>query len=189
MNQRTNKLQVMVQMSFLLAIMVLLTFTPLGFIMIPTGAITIMHIPVIIVAVVLGPFYGGLLGGTFGVLSMIKATIGAVSPVDLLFSPVSSPNILGTIIMTMLPRILLGVVAGYLFQLLQRWDSRKIWSVAVSAAVASVVHTVLVLGCLSLFFQAITIMEVLLTLLNLNGSLEVLAAVVLSSATCEPILE
>ena len=140
----------MVQLAFLLAIMVILTFTPLGFIMLPSGAITIMHIPVIIGAVTMGPLYGGILGGSFGLLSMIKAT----------------------------------VIAGYLFLLLRRFDKHNVWSVAVSAAVASIAHTVMVLGCMSVFFGGITIIQVLLTLLTLNGSLELLAAVVITTAVC-----
>lgn len=178
----------MVQLTFLLAIMVVLTFTPLGFIMLPTGSITIMHIPVIIGAITMGPLYGGILGGCFGLLSMLKATVAAASPVDLLFTPAASGNPLASIVMTVVPRILLGVLAGYLFLLLKRWDKRNIWSVAVSAAVASIAHTVMVLGCMSVFFGGITILEVFLTLVTLNGSLELLAAVVITTAVCKPLL-
>ena len=46
----------------------------------------------------------------------------------------------------------------------------------------------MVLGCMSVFFGGITIIQVLLTLLTLNGSLELLAAVLITTAVCKPLL-
>jgi len=69
-----------------LAIMILLAVTPLGFI--PIGPInaTTMHIPVIIASIVLGPRLGGFLGGTFGLISMIRSTV-IQTPLSFVFSP------------------------------------------------------------------------------------------------------
>ena len=188
MNRQKNKVRTMVQMAFLTAIMAILTFTPLGFIMLPTGAITVMHIPVIVGGIIMGPLYGGILGGVFGVFSMIKATIGAVSPVDLLFTPVASGNPLASIVMTVLPRILLGVIAGYLYILFRKADKKNIWSIPVAAGVSTCCHTVMVLGCLSIFFGSLPIKEVFLTLITLNGTLEILGAVIIVTALCRPLI-
>ena len=75
-NNRTSLARTMrlAQLAMLIAIQAILTFTPLGFIMIPPISITIMHIPVIIGAVTMGPLFGGILGASFGVMSMLKAT-------------------------------------------------------------------------------------------------------------------
>ena len=80
------------QLAMLIAIQAILTFTPLGFIMIPPISITIMHIPVIIGAVTMGPLFGGILGASFGVMSMLKATFAAASPADIIFSPLYQWN-------------------------------------------------------------------------------------------------
>lgn len=68
-----------------LAILILLAVTPLGFI--PIGPInaTTMHIPVIIASIVLGPRLGAFLGGTFGLISMIRSTV-IQTPLSLSFS-------------------------------------------------------------------------------------------------------
>ena len=55
-----------------LAILLLLALTPLGFITLGPLNSTTMHIPVIIGSIVLGPKIGSMLGGTFGIISLIK---------------------------------------------------------------------------------------------------------------------
>ena len=68
--RRTTRLT---QLSLLIALLAVLGFTPLGFIMIPPVSITLMHIPVIIGAILLGPLDGAILGGVFGCISLFKA--------------------------------------------------------------------------------------------------------------------
>ena len=63
----------MVQLAILIALEAIMAFTPLGFIMIPPISATLMHIPVIIGAILLGPLRGGILGGCFGLFSVIRA--------------------------------------------------------------------------------------------------------------------
>ena len=119
MSKSSGKTRELVQLSLLIALEAVLAFTPLGFIMIPPIAITILHIPVIIGAVLMGPAKGGILGGAFGILSMIKATFFAASPADILFSPFLSGVPVQSLVMCVLPRILLGVLAALLFRLLK----------------------------------------------------------------------
>ena len=56
----------MTQLALLIAIELIMTVTPLGYIMIPPIAATLMHIPVIVGAVVMGPKAGAALGTVFG---------------------------------------------------------------------------------------------------------------------------
>ena len=83
-NQNTRTLA---QLAILIALLAVLTFTPIGFIMVPPVSITLMHIPVIVGAMLMGPKQGGVLGLAFGLFSMIKASTAAASPVDMAFSP------------------------------------------------------------------------------------------------------
>ena len=100
------------QLAILIALEAVLTFTPLGFIMVPPISITLLHIPVIVGAVLMGPVDGGILGLSFGVFSMIKASTAAASPADMAFSPFLSGEPVSSIVMCIIPRILLGVIAG-----------------------------------------------------------------------------
>lgn len=187
------------QFSLLLALEVILGVTPLGLIMIPPVAVTLMHIPVIIGAIVMGPGAGMLLGGTFGIIAMIKATTTAVSPVDILFSPFLSGKPLASIFICVVCRVLLGLFAGLLFRALNPLFKNNLWSIGISAIGATILHTIMVLGSLWLFFSPVLqealgasasgIGLILGTIFSLNGGLEILAAAVIAVPVCKALLK
>ncbi|WMJ22086.1 ECF transporter S component [Paludicola sp. MB14-C6] len=176
------------QLSILIALIAVLTFTPLGFIMIPPISMTILHIPVIIGAILLGPTYGGILGFSFGIMSMIRA-IWSGNPGDMLFSPFASGNPLGSIVMCILPRILLGVIVGYLFLLIKKADQKGYIAITVSAIIGTLLHTIMVLGCLWAFFKAFPLQQVFLAIVSLNALLEIASAAIFSVAICKPLFK
>ena len=88
MSRTTAKTRNLVQLSLLIALEAVMAFTPLGFIMIPPISITILHIPVIIGAILMGPTYGGILGGAFGVLAMTVSSDLSVTTIG--WPPISS---------------------------------------------------------------------------------------------------
>ncbi len=187
MSKSTSKTRQLTQLSLLIALEAVMAFTPLGFIMIPPISITILHIPVIIGAILMGPTYGGILGGAFGVLSMIKATFFAASPADLLFSPFASGAPVQSAVMCIVPRILLGVAAALLYQLL-RQVTKDIAAMAVSCILATLLHSVMVLGAMWLFFQAMPLRDVFVTVASLNCIVEMLAAGVVGTTVCKPVM-
>ena len=75
MNKRDNRTHRMVALAMMAAIVVLLANTPLGLIQLPVIKATTVHIPVILGAILLGPSAGGVLGGVFGICSLISNTI------------------------------------------------------------------------------------------------------------------
>lgn len=97
---------------------VMLGLTPLGFIPVGPTRATIMHIPVIIGAIMEGPIVGGLIGLIFGLSSMFQAATNP-TPVSFVFlDPLVS----------VLPRVLIGVVAHYSY----KWakdlgDKKTLW--------------------------------------------------------------
>jgi len=187
MSKSTSKTRQLTQLSLLIALEAVMAFTPLWFIMIPPISITILHIPVIIGAILMGPTYGGILGGAFGVLAMIKATFFAASPADLLFSPFASGAPVQSAVMCIVPRILLGVAAALLYQLL-RQVTNDIAAMAVSCILATLLHSVMVLGAMWLFFQAMPLRDVFVTVASLNCIVEMLAAGVVGTAVCKPVM-
>ena len=74
----------------LLAVEVVMSFTPLGFLRIGLLSVTMLHIPVIICAMALGKKYGAALGIRHGLLLILQRDL---LPDDhqLLLHPVSSP--------------------------------------------------------------------------------------------------
>jgi len=85
------------------AIAIFLGATRLGFIPFVLGvAITIMHVPVIIGAVLEGPLVGTIIGALFGIFSLVWAFVVPTGPGDLYFQ---NPLI------SILPRLFIGLTA------------------------------------------------------------------------------
>ena len=186
MAQASKKTVRLVQLSLLVALLAVLTFTPLGFLVIPPVSITFLHIPVIVGATLLGPADGAILGLAFGLLSMIRATFAGVTPIDMMFSPFASGYPFQSIVVCILPRVLLGVIAAGLYLLLRN-HVKNVVAVGVSAFVATVCHTAMVLGLLSVLFSAFPLKQVWLSIIGINALLEMAAAVVVGVGVCVPL--
>ncbi len=107
------------------AITVVLGMTPqLGFIQLPGIAITTMHIPTILAGILEGPVIGGVVGAMFGLFSMWQAqNIG--SPIEKIIF--SNP------VIAVLPRILIGVIAYYVFALVRGSKGRVVLGVVMAS--------------------------------------------------------
>ena len=100
-----------------------LGYIPLGFM-----NATIIHVPVIIGAIILGPKYGAYLGLVFGVTSLVKATI-APGVTSFVFSPFVtiggySGNMWSAVI-AIVPRVCIGIVAYFVYKLIMKGSSRN----------------------------------------------------------------
>ncbi len=142
MNIRTSTRR-LVLLSVFAAIILALGFpgSPLHIIGFPTfGPIsaTTLHIPVILGAVLEGPLFGGILGLVMGVTSLLSA---------LLSPDLSSPFFLRPEI-SILPRILIGLVAAGVFRLLARRVNRS-WAAGLAAAAGTLTNTILVVGLMT----------------------------------------
>lgn len=203
--QNTVKLKqkslMLIQMSMLGAIMVVLAVTPLG--MINLGFIngTTLHVPVIIGAIILGPKAGGILGGVFGIISLITNTVRP-NLASFAFSPFYSVGDVSgniwSIVICMVPRILIGVIAGYVFIYVSKIDKTKIFACGVSAFVGSLTNTVLVMGGIYIFFgeewqkMKNIVFEGFFSFISLMvgtaGIPEAIGAVILTVAIARPLL-
>jgi uncharacterized membrane protein len=106
------------------AISALLGWTHWGFIPWVTGAaLTIMHVPVIIGAVIEGPVVGAAIGLIFGGFSLLQAAIAPTGPTDVWFT---NP------LLSILPRLFIGPAAWLVWRALQRWPKAGL-AVAVTA--------------------------------------------------------
>lgn len=183
-NPRTVR---MVQLALLIALLAVLTFTPLGYLVIPPVSITFLHIPVIIGAILLGPRNGAILGFAFGMTAMIRATFAGVTPVDMMFSPFASGEPLQSLIVCFIPRVLLGAIAGLLYLVLHKLLRRNAVAIGASALVATACHTLMVLGLLSVLFSAFPLKEVWISFIGINCVLEMITAIVVSVGVCIPL--
>ena len=151
---KSKKTQYMTSMALFLAIEIILVVTPLGYIPIGPLNATTMHIPVIIAGIILGKKAGAELGFVFGLTSMIRATIqpGITS---FCFSPfVTIGTISGnykSLLIAFVPRILLGYLAGLIFEIMKNKGYENS-GVLAGALVGALTNTVLVLSGIYVFF-------------------------------------
>ena len=130
--------------SVLSAISIMLSMTPLGFIPIgPTNA-TIMHIPVIIGAIVEGPMVGMTVGLIFGLTSLIR---------NLTMPTITSFAFINPLV-SVLPRVLIGIVAYYVYKLAIKITKNSFVSGWITGFIGSLVNTVGVLGMVYLLYGA-----------------------------------
>ena len=83
---RSVKTRNMVLTAVIAAIIILMAFTPVGYINLVVIKATLIHVPVIIGSVVLGPKKGAFLGFIFGLTSLINNTFNP-SLLSFAFSP------------------------------------------------------------------------------------------------------
>ncbi|MDE5978090.1 MAG: ECF transporter S component [Turicibacter sp.] len=155
MNDSRKKTKFLVLLTMFCSIQVVLMLTPfLGYV--PLGPIraTTMHIPVILAGVLLGVRGGAVTGFVFGLSSVI---INTVTPTitSFVFTPFYSlgdyqGNFMSLVI-AIVPRILLGVFAAMIY----RGFKNKKWKLlgsGLTALVCTVIHSILVLGMIYIFF-------------------------------------
>lgn len=111
-----NKTKLMTSLGLLVALTMLLSATPLGFI--PIGPInaTTIHIPVIIGAILLGRKGGLIMGLFFGLFSLFRAyTVPSVTAV-IFMDPLVS----------LVPRIIWGYLAGLFFENIKKVSDKSV---------------------------------------------------------------
>lgn len=143
----------LVSVALLAAIIIVMANTPLGFIPLPITKATTTHIPVILGAILLGPLAGAILGGVFGICSIVVNTF-TPGLTAFAFSPFMSTTGLSGAVKALWValgcRILLGVVAGWLWIALKKVRVSDWLALPVTGFVCTILHTLMVMG--SIFF-------------------------------------
>ncbi len=142
LNKSGLSVRQMTMIGMLSAISIFLGLTGLGFIPLPTMRATIMHIPVIIGAIVEGPIVGALVGLVFGLFSMYQ-NFTAPGPTSFIFwNP----------IIAIVPRVLIGLVAYYVYSLIRKKVKNESISIAIASLLATFTNTAGVLSLAYLFY-------------------------------------
>lgn len=152
MNKTKKGTNWLVMTALFAAIIIVLANTPLGMIQLPIIKATTVHIPVIIGACLLGPLSGAILGGVFGICSMVSNTM-APTLLSFAFSPFLAADAAGVVKAIWISvgcRIMIGVVAGWLFILLKKWKVNSWIALPVTGFVGSMTNTVFVMGSIYL---------------------------------------
>lgn len=141
---RNTKTLGLVLTSLFTAIIVIMAFTPLGYIPLVVINATIIHIPVILGSLFCGPKQGAFLGFVFGLTSFIKNTIMPSTASAFVFSPVLASSVVGvsgvfkSAFICFVPRILVGVVPYFVYILIKKVlssEQKKLWATVLNAVI------------------------------------------------------
>lgn len=188
MQQKKLPVRELVLIGIFTAIIILLTYTPLGYINFGPISITTLHIPVILGAILLRKIMlGAVLGGIWGVTAMIYAfqSAGVLNPI--FYNPLVS----------VVPRIFVGMITLIVFHITKRFLARRL-SISIAAIFGTITNTVLVLSAIYLFGQDVIIqagiatnptqvLTFVLSLVTINALLEILAAAIIVPLVAYPL--
>lgn len=178
-----NKTYRLVIRAILTAIIILQTMVPFfGFIPIGITSLTIIHITVIVAAIVLGTKDGMFIGLVWGIFTIIRAFTSPTTPLDI--------TVFTNPIISVLPRVLVGLVAGILFTGLYRKTKKVVLASIVAAIFGTLTNTVLVLTLMGTLYTSLVattygvdasaLFVTLGAIAVTNGVSEVITAVILT---------
>ncbi len=180
-----NKILNETKIAVLIAIIILMAFTPIGYLKTAGVEITLITIPVIVGAVLMGRKVGAVLGLVFGATSFIQAFSGMSAFGLALFTI----NPIFCFIMCVPTRILVGYITGLFFE---KTPDKSIFYF-LSGLVGSLLNTLLFVGTFLLFywhsdyvvgltqaFGTVGILAFIIAFVGVNGLVEAIACTIIS---------
>lgn len=187
-----------IQVALFAALIILLSVTPL-LQYIPLGYVrgALIHIPVIVGSLILGPKRGALLGLVFALTGFVTTTIDPGTNI-LILTPLGTSGELhdqiGTIAACFLPRILVGVIPYYVYWGMGSLTGKQIPSLALAGLLGSLMNVPLISNLTYNIFRNITlaisrlspesIHRFLLSILKTHEIPEAVIAAILVSLIC-----
>ena len=196
------------------AIIIVMASIPfLGFIPLGVINVTILQVPVIIGAIMLGPKYGAFLGFMFGLCSFLNATLRPTSLSAFVFTPFLANGNLGSLVVCFVPRILIGIISYYSYKWIKghfdkknKGNDKKIRKSGESKAllaagvIGSMTNTLLVMNFIFLFFTdayakvmgvsggAASLYWFIMGIIGINGVPEAIASAFITVAVLKVLL-
>ena len=181
---RKTKTLMLTQNAVLASIVVLMAFTPIGYLRIGAVEMTFIMIPVAVGAITLGEKSGAFLGLVFGVSSFIQCF--GMSPFGAALLQI---NPIFTLIMCLVPRFLMGYLCGVIYKLLAK--AKKGIAVIIASFSAPVINTILFIASLMVLFGKTdfimgmragteNLMAFLIAFVGLNGVMEIVTTTLIA---------
>lgn len=197
MNQKNHsKTTYMVELAVLIAIILLMAFTPIGYIKTLGLEISLIVIPVAVGAVALGPAAGLILGLTFGITSFIQcfglSGFGAV---------LLSINPFFTFLVCVPTRALMGWLTGIIYKALKKGKVSKKFACSLSCLCCPFLNTLFFMTTLCLCFYhteyiqgfvgamgASNVIVFILLFVGINGLIEAISSFIVGTAIAKALI-
>lgn len=157
MNKKKLNTKKMVELAIFIAIIILMSFTPLGYMKLFAVDITLIVIPVAVGAVALGPTAGAILGLVFGFTSFVLSFSSALGALMLDISPIYR------VITCIVPRVLCGWLTGIVYIGMKK--SKKMSKIAIPVAnlACPIFNTIFFMTSLLIFYYNTPVVQDLAT--------------------------
>lgn len=188
----------MAELALLTAIVLILAFTPLGYLKTPWGVeITFIVIPVAVGSIILGPTAGAFLGLVFGMTSFVQCFgASALGVMMLEISPV------GTFVCCVVTRVLVGILPGLLYKLFKRIRKTRVIGISICCFLTPLTNTILYIISNYLIFSntwlniAVTsygytgeggfsLLAFMMGMVAVNGVVEAITCMIIGTAICK----
>lgn len=180
---RRRKTLALAQNAILTALIVLMAFTPIGYLPLGPVKMTFIMVPVAVGAITLGEKSGAFLGLVFGITSFIQCF-----GLDLFGTTLFGINPVYTFIMCIVPRVLMGYLCGVIYKFIAR-KKRKL-ALVIASFFAPVLNTVFFMSLLMIFFgnsdyiigirNGAELLPFLVAFVGLNGVMEIVTTTVVA---------
>lgn len=183
----------MAEIAVLTAIIILMAFTPIGYIKTAGLEITLITIPVIVGAIVLGPAAGAFLGAVFGVTSFLQSVL-ALSPFGVMLLEI---NPFFCFVVCIPTRILMGFCTGLIFK---AFRTKNALAYSVSGLCGALLNTLFFMGTLvALYWKtdyiqgiadtigATNIFLFVILFVGINGLIEALCCFVIAAGIAKAV--
>ena len=188
MKKRFNTKQLTL-LGLLTGVLLLMAYTPLGYLNIGPLAITFNIIPVALAAITLGPVGGAAMGAVFGITSFLQCIgVGGTSAMG---ATLFSINPFLAFVQRFVPRLLDGYLLGYIFKMVKKMSNVHV-SCLVTGFFSAFLNTVFFMTALVLLFGNTpyipemiggrNIIVFICTFVGINAVCEMIASTVITGA-------
>jgi uncharacterized membrane protein len=149
MNKKFSTAQLTL-LGLMVAVLLVMSYTPLGYMNIGPLAITFNVIPVAISAIAMGPVGGAIVGSVFGLTSFLQCIgVGGVSAMGAILFGI---NPVLAFIQRFVPRLLDGFLLGYIFRGVQKLTGKNSIGCFVTGFFSAFLNTVFFMTALVVLF-------------------------------------
>ncbi len=180
---RKRKTLFLAQNAILTSLIVLMAFTPIGYLPLGPVKMTFIMVPVAVGAITLGEKSGAFLGLVFGITSFIQCF-----GLDLFGTTLFGINPVYTFIMCIVPRVLMGYLCGVIYKFIAR--KKKKFALIFASFMAPILNTLFFMSLLMIFFGesdyimgirgGADLLPFLVAFVGLNGVMEVVTTTVIA---------
>ena len=179
MNKKFTTSQITL-LGLMIAILLLMAYTPLGYLNIGPLAITFNIIPVAISAITMGPVGGAIAGAVFGLTSFGQCIgIGGTSLMGVTLFGI---NPFLAFVQRFIPRLVDGLLLGYIFQGVRKKSKNIYVSCAVTGFCSAFLNTLFFMALLVGLLGGKNVILFICTFVGINAVCEMISATVITGA-------